>query len=109
MLIAWRSLAHEDYFGNTSALWKGTDLLLGHARTPGDRDARTALKAMASGAPDLYSVRLVEEAPAPAIVPPVESTQTSGSSFFPASWLQQGVLPATQDASTAVARLLISP
>jgi hypothetical protein len=37
---AWRSLAHEDYFGNTSILRKGTGLLLGHARMPGYRDAR---------------------------------------------------------------------
>jgi hypothetical protein len=31
-----------------------------------------------SSSPDLYSARLVDEAPLPEIVPPVESTMTSG-------------------------------
>src|SRR5437588_8761682 len=49
--------------------------------------------------PPLYSARLVEEAPAPAIVPPVESTQTSGR--FLASWHKPVVTPARPSTSAA--------
>src|SRR5262249_25890493 len=56
-------------------------------------------------APPLYSAKFVEEAPAPAMVPPVESTQTSGKSFLACSWPQQGVVQARPAASAAIARL----
>jgi hypothetical protein len=55
--------------------------------------------------PLLYSATLVEEAPAPAMVPPVDSTQTSGRSLLAFSWPQQGTVPMRPDAKTAITRL----
>jgi hypothetical protein len=59
-------------------------------------------KVLSEDVPPLYSATLVELAPVPAIVPPVESTQTSGSSLLLACCAQQEELQANPDASTAL-------
>ena len=47
----------------------------------------------------MYSVRLVDDAPFPEIVPPVESTQTSGKSLlFGTSWPGHGATPTNANA-----------
>src|SRR5438045_2744382 len=52
--------------------------------------------------PDLYSVKLVDDAPLPAIVPPVESTQTRGRPVG-ASWAEHGGMHANAVMSEAAA------